>query len=336
MEDGSGGDEADPMVRIDPIWTRRYVEHFAQRNPLHNVDNPHEYLSRWTPRILTDEDWMDKDDLARTEFFNDFLKPQDIHAALMIRLARRGVEIATLNIGRPQRRGQFARPDLEVAERFHPHLIRAFDLGNRLAATRGLGDALGRVLDASPHGLFVLADDGRVLHVNRAGEALAAEPGGLCVTAGRLGAANASDGRRLQGLIAVAGSPDSERRTGGSMALATPTRRLPLSLTIAPIRSERFAPFRSGHTILVCVTDLEAGVSLPEQRLRDLFSLTPAETRVAVALFEGSNPREAAAAFDISPNTVRVHLARIFDKTGTRRQSELVSLMTRTIGVGMP
>ncbi len=334
-EDGSGCDADDPMSRVDPSWPRRYNEHFAQCNPLHQVGDPREYMRRWSPCILTDEDFIDKDELVRTEFYNDFWRPQDIHAALVVRLAARGAETATLNISRPQRRGQFDGRDIEVVRRYHPHLIRAYDLGRRVAETRDFAGDLTGVLDRSPHGLFVLADTGRLLHVNRAGAALADEDGGLSIGGGRLGASRPQDARRLQALIAAAGTADGEHRSGGSMALATPCRRRPLSVTVAPIRAGRLGLFRSGHSILVCVTDLEAGVSLPEHRLRDLFGLTPAEARVALALFEGLTPREAAARFGLSPHTINAQLAQIFEKTGTRRQSELARLMMRAAGVDL-
>jgi DNA-binding CsgD family transcriptional regulator len=332
-EDDSGADESDPLARIDPEWPARYIAHFADRNPLHHVDNPREYMRQWTPRILTDEDWMPKDELVRTEYYNDFLRPQNVDSSMMIRLAAKGVEIATMNICRAPGRGQFDRCELELAARVHPHLIRAFELGRRFASTRRLAGELTTVLDHSPHGLFILADDGHVRHANRVSEALVAEAAGLRMIAGRLTASNSTDARRLAALIAAAGDGDCERRAGGSMALATPARRTPLSVTVAPVRSDRFEPVFRGHSILVCVTDLEAEVKLPEQTLRELFGLTPAEGRLALAIFEGLSPGEAATSFGVSPHTVRVQLGQVFAKTGTNRQSELVGLMMRAVGV---
>jgi DNA-binding CsgD family transcriptional regulator/PAS domain-containing protein len=336
MVDGTGADEGDPLARVDPSFASRYIEHFALRNPLSNVDNPGEYMRRWTPKILTDEDWIPKGDLLKTEFYNDFLRPQDIHSGLMVRLAARGHEIATLNLGRPERRGQFSQSDIEIAAWHHPHLIRAFELGRKFAATRRLSGDMASVLDHSPHGVFLLDESGRIRHANRMAETLLAEAGGLTLIRGRLGASTPDAARRLHALICAAGSLDREKRTGASMALPTPARRLPLSLTIAPVRPDRFAPLHSGPSVVVCVTDLEAEVSLPEQRLRDLFGLTPAETRVALALFDGLSPADAATGLGVSFHTVRNQLVRIFEKTGTNRQTELVRLMMRAVGADPP
>jgi DNA-binding CsgD family transcriptional regulator/PAS domain-containing protein len=329
---GDGLREEDPMSRIDPQWADRYAEHFAQRNPLLKTDDPREFARRWELRILTDEDWMPKEELVRTEFYNDFWRPQDIDSALMVRLDMTGMEVASLNVSRPKRRGQFDKADLEIARQLHPHLIRAFRLGRKMAQVNRVSGELASVLDLSPHGLFLVGERGHVRHVNRAGEAILAARDGLCIASGRLGAANGHQCKQLHGLIAAAGARDGERRSGGTMALPLPDRALPLSITVAPVTSERYSPFHEGRCVLVCVTDLNAGTSLPGQKLRELFGLTGAEARVAVALFEGLSPRETADRHGISPNTVHIHLARIFEKTGTNRQTELARLMMRVVG----
>jgi DNA-binding CsgD family transcriptional regulator len=77
------------------------------------------------------------------------------------------------------------------------------------------------------------------------------------------------------------------------------------------------------------------GTSLPQQTLRDLFGLTPAEAKVAMAFFEGLTSKEAAENLGLSFHTVRVQLARIFEKTQTHRQAELVRLMMGAVGVEM-
>lgn len=59
-----------------------------------------------------------------------------------------------------------------------------------------------------------------------------------------------------------------------------------------------------------------------------LYELTPAEARIACAVVAGDTPDEIAAAFGVKITTIRSHLASIYAKTGTRRQSELVRLVS--------
>ena len=204
--DGSGGDGG-VVARIDPSEMGRYVDYYADRNPLFHVDDTQRYLAAWAPRILTDEDWMPKADLICTEYYNDFLKPQDIHSCVMVRLARRGTETAAINITRSARADRPSTGGRSWSARAAPHrsaprpgqaaqerhgrrsrrrrlprlyLIRAFDLGQKLAQNRALSSGFAAVFDGSAHGLFLLDADGRVRQMNRAADGLVAErPSGL-------------------------------------------------------------------------------------------------------------------------------------------------------------
>jgi DNA-binding CsgD family transcriptional regulator/PAS domain-containing protein len=331
LVDGSGAVE---IARIDPTAPGRYFDYYALRNPLSNVADPRAYLEGWRPRVLTDDDWMPKEDLLRSEYYNDFMAPQDIHSVAMIRLATRGLNVSAISVTRPKRRDRFAAGDLALAERLQPHLIRAFTLGRKLACQRGARHAMAEALERTEHGIFLLDRSGRVRHVNQSGEELIAKGEGLAMVGGRLRAVTAVDDRRLQALVRDATRKEGEQRTGGAVALATFSRRRPLSVTVTPVGAERFSIFHEEPAVMVCVTDLQAEVSLGDQRLRDLFGLSPAEARVALALFDGQSPKQAAASLGLSYFTVRGHLVRIFDKTQTGGQVELTRLMMRAAGAG--
>lgn len=67
---------------------------------------------------------------------------------------------------------------------------------------------------------------------------------------------------------------------------------------------------------------------LDDRCLHESFELTPAEVRVAAGIAACKRIETIAADLGITPSTARTHLKRIFDKTGARRQSELVRLMS--------
>ena len=116
-KDGSGGDADNPMARVDPEWPLAYQQHFHACNPLNNVDDPFQFLRSWTPKIVLDEEWMPKDELRRTEFYNDFLLPQGVRACAMVRLAVFGRRTAVLNVNCGDTRTQFDNDDLAVLNR---------------------------------------------------------------------------------------------------------------------------------------------------------------------------------------------------------------------------
>lgn len=64
--------------------------------------------------------------------------------------------------------------------------------------------------------------------------------------------------------------------------------------------------------------------------MRAVYKLTKAEARVAGMLLNGVGIDEAAQTLSVSDNTIRAQLKRIFAKTGTRTQSQLVRLLIRS------
>lgn len=73
-----------------------------------------------------------------------------------------------------------------------------------------------------------------------------------------------------------------------------------------------------------------ASQSQPEWRegmLRAAYGLTAAEERLALLILQGLQLSEAEIVLGIRHSTARTHMKRIYAKTGTRRQVELVRLL---------
>jgi DNA-binding CsgD family transcriptional regulator len=64
------------------------------------------------------------------------------------------------------------------------------------------------------------------------------------------------------------------------------------------------------------------------------FSLTTTEARMLALVAEGLDTILAAKRLGIAPTTARTHLQRVFSKTGTARQSQLVSFVATYIPDG--
>ena len=99
------------------------------------------------------------------------------------------------------------------------------------------------------------------------------------------------------------------------------------------------APRREGRPLMVFVMALPGGGAAVlardpehqgphvEELLQRLFELTPTEARVAVRVAQGEAPAEVAAVLGIAVATVRTHLKRVFDKTSTTGQAQVVRLV---------
>jgi DNA-binding CsgD family transcriptional regulator len=87
----------------------------------------------------------------------------------------------------------------------------------------------------------------------------------------------------------------------------------------------------SSGSIAVFVRDPESD-HLSAANVARTFGLTEAEARAAVAVSRSQGIADAASALDLSPNTVKTTLQRVFAKTGTHSQAELVRLLFSSIG----
>ncbi|MNL84367.1 Bacterial regulatory protein, luxR family [compost metagenome] len=63
--------------------------------------------------------------------------------------------------------------------------------------------------------------------------------------------------------------------------------------------------------------------------LRDLYGLTPAETRLATHLAGGQGLPEVSQQLNIRHETARTQLKAVFHKTGTNSQAQLTHLLSR-------
>ena len=65
----------------------------------------------------------------------------------------------------------------------------------------------------------------------------------------------------------------------------------------------------------------------PPEVIAKAYQLTPTELRVLLAIVEVGGVPEVAEALGVAGETVKTHLARLYRKTGARRQAELVKLV---------
>jgi DNA-binding CsgD family transcriptional regulator len=145
-----------------------------------------------------------------------------------------------------------------------------------------------------------------------------------------VGAMSACSGHRAAGSVeADASAPGIEHAAPASCCIVPVWRGYDLCpyqvvvIRVAHVRGEGCAAALFVGNLDEAVTGSAAEVAM----LRTTFGLTAAEARLALRLAAGSTLADAADAFGVTQNTVRAQLRAVFDKTGARRQSELVRLL---------
>jgi len=90
-------------------------------------------------------------------------------------------------------------------------------------------------------------------------------------------------------------------------------------------RRETGSAYDATAILLVSKTSLDGTAA--SDIIKKIFRLTPAEARVLLAIVEFGGVPETARGLDVAESTVKTHLGRIFTKTDTKRQADLVKLI---------
>jgi DNA-binding CsgD family transcriptional regulator/PAS domain-containing protein len=277
-------------------------------------------------------DWelFPREAARRNACYGEFLQRLDVHSLFTAILVKEGPFSAVATFGRSARAGDWDTSHRATMQLIAPHLRLAAEIGQRLA---GIGRiAAGPAFDALAEGVIILDGAARVVFANASAEALLSAGDGMTVRHARLCACVAADTGVLQAAIAAATSARGSDRSGRTFTLQRPSLKRPLTVVAAPLAVEAAWFLAHPPAAILFVNDPEqsCAVPLPDQ-LRAAFGLTPTEAMVAARIFEGDGLRPAAETLGMGVTTARTHLQRIFDKTGTRKQAELVRMLARAL-----
>lgn len=85
----------------------------------------------------------------------------------------------------------------------------------------------------------------------------------------------------------------------------------------------------SNNKVILSILSFDSERVSDPRLLKKLFGFTPAESRLAILLINGRSVIESAEEIGIRISTVREQLSAIFSKTGTSRQPELISMLSK-------
>jgi len=301
----------------DPAFAAHYGEYYVSRNVLWQ-----ELVRRRLSTIMCDRQVLPKEELRRSEFYNGFLAPQDCDDLLIAPITQGEQSGTTVTLWRSRRREAWTAKEVARFRGLVPHLARAVRLGDHFGATEAINAFSAEALYRLGRGLFIVTSSAMVLFANGIAESLLGERSGLKMRHRRLSAEQATQNQTLHQLIATA----AQSKAGGSMII-TCGGASPLLVMVIPIRADGWSAVGGQPGAMVVTKELGPGASRPLDAFSRHYGLTPAETRVAGELLVGDGIPGLAARLAISEATARTHRTRVFQKTGARRQAELVRLI---------
>jgi DNA-binding CsgD family transcriptional regulator len=267
-------------------------------------------------------------DFERTDFYNEFVRPVGGFHGMSVCHRLPGLS-SFLAVCRRRRDDDFDTSDQAALQSLSPHLSVALRLRQQLCVADMRATGALAALERLSTGVIVVDAAAHLVFANEIALGLFRDGGGFALDHDGLSAPDPAATRALRRLIATSADLPASNG-GGTVALARGEGRAPLRIVVAPFRPARVGldmPRPGKPLAILLVTDPERQRDARRELLRRRFGLTAAEADLALEIARGDGRKAAAARLDIAVTTARTHLTHIFEKTGVRRQAELVRLL---------
>jgi DNA-binding CsgD family transcriptional regulator/PAS domain-containing protein len=267
-----------------------------------------------------------------TRLYRRLLAPSDLFHIAGAAALNTAKVYASLWMARSDRSPDFSVHNLRAFRELLPHVARAMTVHHRVRHAELEARMAAGALDRVAVGVVLLDVRGAPVMVNREANRIIGLSDGFALIDDGPVAAISGETRALRELISQVGcdvSPmEGEKRAGGAaIRLTRPSGRSDYHVVVMPLPTASEPGTARGAVAVVFITDPEETQSPVDSLFGDLYSLTRAETRLVSRLLEGGGLTAASEKLGLSRNTVHSQLASIFQKTGTRRQSELLRLL---------
>ncbi|MCY1257614.1 hypothetical protein D9M68_82260 [compost metagenome] len=300
------------------------VELFSEYESDYQAIDP---AKQFAPRLRPGDWYIDARELgegtmARHPFYRDFFHRYDLRSYVACLVERQPHYEVYFSMQRARTQPLFSPDDTRGMDWIIPHMRSAMAMRDRTLGLTVLARLSTQLVERLNFALLVFSPQRQVLLSNRAGERWAR----------RLDPAGKVSDWTLSRPFAdmVQAACDPQRAVAAQAARATDGSGAGAQVIVLPLPpSHAFAAQWQEPAALVIVHEQDSAPLLLAPVLRDLYGLTPAETRLTNQLATGQGLPEASQQLNIRHETARTQLKAVFHKTGCNSQAQLTHLLSR-------
>jgi DNA-binding CsgD family transcriptional regulator/PAS domain-containing protein len=311
-------------VGVDLHYRESYFNTYIKLDPM-NAANA--VLS--AGEVISNSSVISRTEFLRTRFYKEWVKPQGWVDNVVGAIEKSPTSIALVAVFRGEREGLADEGARQRLRLLLPHFRRAVLIGKVINFQRAENATLADTLDALAAATFMVDAAARIVHANAAGWAMLGEGELFRAVSGRLVAICSQAEQTLADIVATAAGGDAAIGISGVAVPLTTGSGQDYVAHVLPLTSgaRREAGTSYAAVAAIFVHKAALDVHSPLELLARRFRLTPSELQVLLAVVEVGGAPKVAETLGIAENTVKTHLRRLFEKTGTTRQAELVKLV---------
>ena len=280
-------------------------------------------------QVVSITDLMPYEEYLDTRFYREWAQPQGWVDSANAVLDKSVTSFALLSVYRHAASGLVDDLMRRRMQLVVPHVRRAVMIGKAIDLKSVKTAAFVDALDGLSVALFLVDAFGRIAHANISGHDLLADGRILRSAQDSLVAADPQAARTLLGAIAAASDGDAAAGAGGVAVVLSTSPELRWLAHILPLTSGARRRAGIAYSAVAAVFVHKTALDTPSlmETIVKLYRLTPSESRVFAAIVDVGGVSAVAEALGISEATVKTHLQRLFEKTGMRRQTDLVKMV---------
>lgn len=309
---------------VPPDAIRQYNEKYASLNPV--------LTSGWYCDIdepISAAHYVGPDNYFRSRYAKEFLEPLGWGDAIGSHLAKMSSRYGILAIFAPWSKGPFEENEVTFVRTLSPHVRRAVHLSELLGPRDPYQTIEASTLDLLRAGVILVDAGKRIVFCNKAAEELVTSSPGISRKGDYLHLSDPITGNQIasaidDALLAPAGAAPENGIPVTLGSVGAP----PIAAWVFPLKrrsrirgAETFAP-----KVAIFFQEIGQSAPLAGKLFVKQFAITPSECRVLVLLTQGHTPAAIAEWTGSSTPTIKTHLSRLFAKTGTKTQAQLVRL----------
>ena len=265
--------------------------------------------------------------MFESRYYREWGSSQQLIDQVAVAIARDSSIVGNVSFGRHASAGEIGATEVDGLRLLAPHFSRAVTIGNLLDMKTIAAATFGSILDNFAFGIVLVDEHLGIAHANRAAQALLAARDPIRSERGVLFLAERTAYAAVQRAVRDAAGDEAHL---GAKGIGLPVRSADggsFVIHVLPIgRGEMRRGLGQRASVALFVAPAAASRRTPIDALALLYDLTPAEARVLELVAAGTKQATIGEILGIAPSTVKTHLLRVFDKTGCRRQVDLVRL----------
>jgi DNA-binding CsgD family transcriptional regulator len=300
---------------VDPHYIQLYSETYSRFDPLTTLPP--------VGQVVSIPDLLHYDEYRQGPFYQEWLRPQgcvDVANVVLEKSSSNCAVLLTVLPGASMLDNEMRRRIAQIV----PHVRRALFINKTIDSRQSEAATFAATLDGLSAGIFLVDADCRLVHANTAGHDMLRADDCMGSIGGQLVARDVRSNRTLREVFADHGDALGVKGTALPLTARDGERYV---MHVLPLTSA--ARTRIGMTCQAVAALFVRKVALDSpcsELVARTFELTPAELRVLLAIVEVGGVPETALALGVAETTIKTHLHRVFSKTGTSRQADLVKL----------